>query len=426
MHPSEAIRGRRSSLLEGRRIVVGVSGSIAAVEIPRLLRELLRHGASVDAVLSPEALRLVSREAVHFALGHPPVTELTGGVEHIRLLGPGPGQADLLLLAPATANTLGKIAHGIDDTPVTTCASVALGNGLPILVAPAMHQDMARNPFVQESLRRLEAQGVSFIPPVREEGEEKIPPPEVVAAHVLHRLARGPWAGRPVVVVGGASVAPVDSVRHVGNAGSGRMALELCTQAFFRGAKVTAWLGDLKVPLPPFLPSVRRFRTLADLRELVTAGSDELRSASAVLVPAALSDYAVAARPGKISSDETPSVTLQLTREEKLLPRLRSACPPPALLVGFKLEAVASAQTLTARARGSLKRYGLDAVVANGPEALGADETAILLVRAEGQPHRYQGPKGLVAGMVLDDLSRDLPLPVSGGAPGRSPGRRSR
>ncbi len=426
MHPSEAIRGGRSSLLEGRHIVVGVSGSIAAVEVPRLVRELLRHGAKVDAVLSPEALRLVTREAVHFALGHPPVTELTGDVEHIRLLGPGPGQADLLLLAPATANTLGKIAHGIDDTPVSTFASVALGNGLPILVAPAMHQDMARNPFVQESLRRLEAQGVSFIPPVREEGEEKIPPPEVVAAHVLHRLARGPWAGRSVVVVGGASVAPVDSVRHVGNAGSGRMAVELCVQAFFRGAEVTAYLGDLRVPVPPFLPSVRRFRTLAELRELVTEDAAKLRSASAVLVPAALSDYAVKARPGKVSSEESPSITLALTREEKLLPRLRSACPSPALLVGFKLEAVTGPEALGARARASLERYGLDAVVANGPEALGADDTSVLLVRAEGRPHRYQGPKGQVAGKLLDDLSRDLAPSVSGGAPVRSPAPRSR
>lgn len=426
MHPSEAIRGRRSTLLEGRRIVVGVSGSIAAVEVPRLLRELLRHGATVDCVLSPEALRLVSREAVHFALGHPPVTELTGAVEHIRLLGPGPGQADLLLLAPATANTLGKIAHGIDDTPVTTCAAVALGNGLPVLVAPAMHQDMGRNPFVEENIHRLQAQGVSFIPPVREEGEEKIPAPEVVAAHVLHRMARGPWAGRSVVVVGGASVAPVDSVRYLGNASSGRMALELSTQAFFRGATVATWLGDAKVPIPSFLPTVRRFRTLTDLRELVTTYAEELRSASAVFVPAALSDYAAETQPGKISSEETPSLTLRLHREEKLLPRLRSAAPPPTLLVGFKLEPGGRAEPLTTRARGALERYGLDAVVANGLEAVGGEGTVVTLVRAEGRPHRYQGTKGLVAGKLLDDLARDLLPPVSGGAPGRSPGSRSR
>jgi phosphopantothenoylcysteine decarboxylase/phosphopantothenate--cysteine ligase len=425
MHPSEVIRGRRSDLLAGRHIVVGVSGSIAAVEVPRLIRELLRHGATVDSVLSPEALRLVTREAVHFASGRPPVTELTGSVEHIRLLGPGPDQADLLLLAPATANTLGKIAHGIDDTPVTTFASVALGNGVPVLVAPAMHQDMAQNPFVKESMRRLESQGVSVIPPLREEGEEKIPPPEVVAAHVLHRMARGPWAGRSVVVVGGASVAPVDEVRYLGNASSGRMALELAAQAFFRGATVSTWLGDVKVPIPTFLPPVRRFRTLSDLRGLLADHAEELRSASAVLVPAALSDYSVAQRPGKIPSEETPSLTLQLAREEKILPALRSAAAPPTLLVGFKLEPGTGGESLTSRARASLERYRLDAVVANALEAVGGERTVVTLVRAEGRPHRYQGSKTLVAGRILDDLSRDLPAPVSEGAPGRSRGSRS-
>ena len=135
MHPSRAIRGRASRLLEGRRVLVGISGSIAAIEIPKIVRELIRHGAEVRAVMSPEAARLVTPEAVEFATGHPPILKLSGGVEHVTLLGPGEGQADLYLIAPATANTIAKIAHGIDDTPVTSCASVALGSRVPIVVA---------------------------------------------------------------------------------------------------------------------------------------------------------------------------------------------------------------------------------------------------------------------------------------------------
>ncbi|MGI0151348.1 MAG: flavoprotein, partial [Thermoplasmata archaeon] len=215
MHPSRAIRGRRSELLAGRRILLGISGSIAAVEVIRIARELIRHGAHVRAVMSPEATRIVTPEAIHFATGTAPITRLTGEVEHVSWLGPGEDRADLLLLAPATANTLSKIAHGIDDTAVTSCASMALGGGVPVLVAPAMHEHMARNPAVKENLERLRGWRVELIPSRSEEGEEKLATPEEVAAAVLHRLARGPWVGRSVLVVGGASREPIDEVRSV-------------------------------------------------------------------------------------------------------------------------------------------------------------------------------------------------------------------
>ena len=160
MHPSRAIRGRRSQLLAGRRIVVAVTGSIAAVETPRVIRELIRHGAEVRAVMTPDAARIVTPEAIAFATGNPPIVHLSGEVEHVTFLGPGEGRADLLLLAPATANTISKIAHGIDDTAVTSCASVALGGGVPLLLAPAMHSHMGLNPAVRENLDRLRSWGV--------------------------------------------------------------------------------------------------------------------------------------------------------------------------------------------------------------------------------------------------------------------------
>src|SRR5271169_1039751 len=165
MHPSRVIRGRRSELLAGRKVVIGISGSIAAVEVPRIARELIRHGAEVRAVMSAEATRIITPEAIQFATGHPPVLQLSGDVEHVQLLGPGEGRADLLLIAPATANTLSKIAHGIDDTPVTTFASVALGGGVPVLIAPAMHAHMGQNPAIRENLARLRSWGVQVVAP---------------------------------------------------------------------------------------------------------------------------------------------------------------------------------------------------------------------------------------------------------------------
>lgn len=128
VHTSETIRGTASTTLSGRRIVLGVAGSIAAVKTVELARELIRHGADVLPVMTGAATRLLHPDALEFATGNKPVLGLTGAVEHVDAFGPG-GEADLLLVAPATANTIAKMALGIDDTALTTYASVALGHG---------------------------------------------------------------------------------------------------------------------------------------------------------------------------------------------------------------------------------------------------------------------------------------------------------
>ncbi|MCI4346504.1 MAG: bifunctional phosphopantothenoylcysteine decarboxylase/phosphopantothenate--cysteine ligase CoaBC [Thermoplasmata archaeon] len=350
MHPSRAIRGHRSQLLAGKRIILGVSGSIAAIEVPRIARELIRHGADVHAVLSSEATRLLTPEAVEFATGHPPITTLTGAVEHVTHLGPGEGRADLLLLVPATANTIGKIAHGIDDTPVTTFASIALGGGVPILVAPAMHGEMGRNPAVRESLERLRSFGVGVISPRREEGEEKLPTPEEVAAEVLHRLASGPWAGRRVLVIGGASREPIDDVRSVTNESTGATAVALATEAYYRGAEVSLWLGAAEVPLPSFLP-VFRWRSVQELIDQVRGPPGLPASLDAIWVPAALSDFTLTRERGKIESKNREQLNLRLRKAPKVLPVLRENAPLPALLIAFKLASTRTSGELVARAR---------------------------------------------------------------------------
>ncbi len=429
MHPSKAIRGGRSQLLRGRRIVLGISGSIAAIEVPRIARELLRHGAEVRAVMSREAARLVSPEAITFATGHPPVLELTGDVEHVSLLGPGPERADLLLLAPATANTISKIAHGIDDTPVTSCASVALGGGVPILLAPAMHAHMGANPAIRENLARLRAWGVGVIPSGGEEGEEKLATPDEIAAAVLHRLGRAPWAGRTVVVIGGAAREPIDAVRSVTNESSGATAVALATQAYFRGATTELWAAALEVPVPPFLV-VHRWRSVADLRSLARKRASVLGVAGAVLVPAALSDFTVPERTGKISSSEHPVLTLALTRAPKVLPELRRRAPSPCRLVGFKLLAGADEERLEREARQLLAEVDLDWVVANDRTAMGSPTTRLLVVTRRGDVRRLSGSKFDVAGKLLDDLGRELSHMVASTGPeaprSRSPRRRPR
>jgi phosphopantothenoylcysteine decarboxylase / phosphopantothenate---cysteine ligase len=419
MHPSRVIRGRATQLLAGRRIVVGVSGSIAAIEVPRIIRELIRHGADVRAVMSPEATRIISVEALEFATGHPPVVQLTGNVEHVTLLGPGEGRADLYLIAPATANTISKIAHGIDDTPVTSCASVALGGGVPMLVAPAMHAHMGMNPAVKENLDKLRSWGVGVIRGAIVEGEEKIATPEETAAAVLHRVARGPWSGQKVIVVGGASRESIDAVRSVTNESSGVTALALATQAYYRGADVALWAGALQVPVPDWI-ATEPWRGVEDLLALARRRRSDLSAASAVFVPAALSDYTLEPRPGKIPSRDHPTLTLTLHRAPKVLPELRRLAPAPTRLVAFKLVAGGDANALEAEARVLAEETGADWVVANDASVMGHRETNALVLPRGGERRWIRGPKAEFAGKLLDDIGREV-ANISGSGPASFP-----
>ncbi|MGA8664313.1 MAG: bifunctional phosphopantothenoylcysteine decarboxylase/phosphopantothenate--cysteine ligase CoaBC [Thermoplasmata archaeon] len=407
MHPSRFIRGRTTHLLEGRHILVGISGSIAAVEVPKIIRELLRHGAEVDAVMSPEATRIISPEAVHFATGRPPILQLTGNVEHVTLVGPGEGRVDLYLIAPATANTLSKIAHGIDDTAVTSCASVALGGQVPMLLAPAMHAHMGLNPAIRENLERLRGWGVGIVTGAAVEGEEKIASPEEVAASVLHRLARGPWVGRRVVVIGGAARESIDSVRSVTNESSGGTAVALANQAYYRGAEVELWAGALQTPVPSWIPVVP-WRGVEDLRALARRRKESLQGAAAVLVPAALSDFTLDPRPGKIPSRENATLTLTLRQAPKILPELRRLAPAPTRLVAFKLEVGLSSEALQKEAERLRNETGADWVVANDASAMGSPTTEVLVLSRSGPRHWVRGPKAEVAGKLLDDLGREV------------------
>lgn len=410
--------------------MIGISGSIAAIEIPRIARELIRHGAEVQTVMTAEATRLLTPETVQFATGRPPITQLTGDVEHVLWMGPGEGRADLLLLAPATANTIAKVAHGIDDTPVTSFASMALGGGVPILIAPAMHAQLLKNPAVARSLEQLRAWGAGIITPQSAEGEEKIATPEEVAAAVLHRLARGPWAGRPVVVVGGAARQPIDRVRSITNESSGATAVALARQAHHRGADVSLWMGGHSVTVPPYL-SVLAWTSVEDLLGLADREKERLRSAAAVIVPAALADYTLSPRPGKISSRETPQLTLELRRAQKVLPRLRELAPRPTVLVGFKLESELTEPELEARARKLAAEARLDWVVANDARTMGSAEIAATVITPRGERHHIRGKKDEFAGKLLDDVGRELshqrgPPPPAPRRPARQPARSAR
>ena len=261
MHPSETILCAKSRKLFGKRIVLGITGSIAAVECLELARELIRHGAEVRAVLTPEAQKIITPCSMVFATGHEVVTSIDGWVQHVDLLGNSPAKADLLLIAPCTANTISKIACGIDDTPVTTMATTALGSKTPVMIALAMHAAMFENPIVQTNISALKYIGLDFVGPRMEEGKAKVATNEEIVEAVLRRLGKGDYRGRRVLVIGGSSEEPIDDMRVITNRGTGETAVELARAAYERGADVELWMGRCSVPLPSFIPT-RRYVTV--------------------------------------------------------------------------------------------------------------------------------------------------------------------
>ncbi|HLE45471.1 MAG TPA: bifunctional phosphopantothenoylcysteine decarboxylase/phosphopantothenate--cysteine ligase CoaBC [Thermoplasmata archaeon] len=398
MHPSRRIHAAKSQKLAGKQVVLAVTGSIAAVETVKLARELIRHGAEVVPVLSKDAAEIIHPNALQFATGKDPIMRLDGSVPYIELVGTD-GTADLVLIAPATSNTISKVAMGIDDTVVTTFAQNALGAGIPILIAPAMHETMYANPIVAGHIRSLLALGVEFVEPRMEEEKAKLADVEEIVERVIRRIGTRELAGKRVVVVAGSTVEPIDDVRVVTNRSSGETGMELAKAAFEKGADVELWLGRHHTVAPLYI-SAKSFETTADLAAM--AGS---MNADVCVVPAAISDFAPKRAKGKIPSRKGP-VSLELEPTPKVLPAMRKGAK---VLVGFKAEAGVSAAELKSRAMALLKEAGLDIVVANDVARVGRGKTAILILNKKGRGESFEGSKALAAEAVWRAVLHGLP-----------------
>ena len=392
MHPSEGIRCAKSKKLQGKRIVLGITGSIAAVECVELARELIRHGAEVHAVLSPEAQKIITPCSMVFATGNEVVTDLDGWVQHVDQFGNVQDRADLLLIAPCTANTISKIACGIDDTPVTTMATTALGSKTPIMIALAMHAAMFENPIVQTNISALKYIGLEFVGPRMEEGKAKVASNEEIVEAVLRRLGKGDYQGKKILIIGGSSEEPIDAMRVITNRGTGETAVELAKAAYERGADVDLWMGRCSVHLPSYIPT-RRFGSVGDLVKMVPQVSHDL-----VFVPAALSDFAPKRTEGKVSS-ESKELMLVLEPVAKVLPLLRKK---KIKLIGFKAESGIGESELVVRAEQRLKQHKLDAIVANDLNEVEPGMTSVLFISNKGMYVRLTGTKKEVADLLLD------------------------
>src|SRR5919202_6758729 len=219
-HPSKDITGTEGNELEGTKIVLCITGSVAAYKAIDLTRLLMRHGADVYTMMTEAAApMLLSPEMMKWASGNDVITKLTGNLEHIMLA--DYGMSDLIIVYPCTANTLGKVAAGIDDTPVTSVLSVALGSKIPIIVAPAMHEYMYENIFFQQNVSKLK-EHMAFIEPKMEGGKAKLAEPKhVLTAAISIFSSRALLSGKSVLVTAGSTVEYIDPIRVMTNLSSG-------------------------------------------------------------------------------------------------------------------------------------------------------------------------------------------------------------
>jgi phosphopantothenoylcysteine decarboxylase/phosphopantothenate--cysteine ligase len=373
-------------MLEGVNVALGVSGSIAAVKVVEVAHELRRHGAAVRGVMTDAARGVVHPWAVEFATERDVVTEITGRVEHVELCG-REAWADVLLLAPATANTVGKVAAAVDDTPVTTCATTALGAGVPVVVAPAMHEPMYDHPGVADAVARLESWGVSFVDPRLEEGKAKLATEAAVVTGVARAVTPQALAGRHVVVTAGATAEPLDPVRVLTNRASGRTGRAVARACHVRGADVTlvhgtGGAGAADVPDDVHYARLVPVESAAEMAEAVldAVGSEVPGGpgpADALVSAAAISDYTAEPAASKLRSGEPR--TLDLAPTPKLLDVVRER-HPDLPVVGFKAETEGDDAGLTARARELAARVDAAFVVANDASVMGGEATRALLV----------------------------------------------
>ncbi len=401
MHPADEIRGDKSKLLLHKKIVLAVTGSIAAVETIKLARELIRHGAQVIPVMTKAATAIIHPDALWFATGLKPIISLTGETDHVKWCGIGENSVDLVLISPCTANTLSKIAVGIDDTPVTTFATTAIGSKIPVMIVPAMHLSMYDHQIVQENLEKLRKLGIDILDPLVDKTKAKMPSFDQIVMCILRTCGSHQLKGKKVLVIGGGTSEPVDAVRSLCNKSSGKMAIACVSQAFLKDAGVEFWYGMGNEPVPSYISGIKRFQTNDDLITLINAG--DVDQYDIIIVCAALSDFIPKRFDKKLSSEEK-DLAIKCSSAKKIIPIIKQKAAD-AIVMGFKLEK--EKETLIDKTGSLLKRYSLDYVAANLTNNLNASEGEVFLINRNQEKIQLTGSKSLIADGIYEQIIKD-------------------
>ncbi len=386
------------------KIVLGVSGGIAAYKAPELVRRLRDAGADVRVILTPNAARFVSPLSLAAVSGHGVLVEQwgdpgRGGVDHIELA----RWAELLLVAPATANVLAKLALGLADDALTT---YALAHRTATLVAPAMNTFMLAHPTVQQNLETLRARGVGIIEPVDgllacgEEGAGKMPDVPVLVDCVRAHFAGRDLEGTHVLVTAGPTREPIDPVRYISNRSSGKMGYAIAEAARRRGAAVTLISGPTARTAPAGV-AITRVRTAAEMHAAVMAAAPQHQivikaAAVADFAPTHVADHKIKKR------DDSDVMTIELRKNPDILADVARLVPRP-FIVAFAAET----DSVEEHAREKLQRKGADLIVANdvADASIGfdSDQNEVMVIARDGSVTRIaKAAKHVIADRLLD------------------------
>jgi len=358
-HPSLDIVGTYGNELSGKRIVLCVAGSIAVYKAIELARLLMRHGGNVVCVESYAATKLIKPDYFKWATGNDVITKLTGNLEHIDVA--DYRRSDLIIVYPGTANTLGKLANGIDDTPVSTVLTVGFGSGIPIVMGLAMHESMYYNKAVRKNIDFLKGK-VDFVSPVMIEGKAKAAEPEDVLEFVLKKFGFSSILHKKrILMTVGPTVEYIDPVRVITNLSTGKTGVLLASELVSAGAKVTLVYGP-GTHSPPAGAKVIRVRTS---KEMFDAVKKEMKKKfDVVILAAAASDYTVQNYSKlKIKSSEK-SLQIKLKQAPKIIDQIKK-WQKNVFLVGFKAETNLSKKKLEESARKKLREAKADLIIAN-------------------------------------------------------------
>jgi phosphopantothenoylcysteine decarboxylase / phosphopantothenate---cysteine ligase len=415
-HPSKDIKGTLGTELLDKKIVICVTASVACYRTIDLIRLLIRHGAEVRIVMSKSVEKFISKDYFTWASGNDVVSSLSGNLEHIILA--DYGKSDLIVVYPATANTIGKFANGIDDTPPTSILSVGLGSKIPIIIAPAMHQSMYENNIIIENIHKLEKENVIFVSPLIKEGKAKIADAETILKKTIEVLQKnistslnddndtdndndncnqniqftkrdenvvydidtndlkGFFLGKRILISYGGTIEYIDPIRVISNTSTGKMGISLVKNAVYYGSQVTIVKGLTNFNIEndglysDHIVKIHEVKTSNQMYDVIL---NELKSFSydIVILAAAVSDF----KPSTYSESKIPSDTLSLNIH--LVPTIKiidniKDISKDLFLVAFKADYNTSVDSLLLKAYNKLLNSNADLVVANDVGKKGA------------------------------------------------------
>ncbi|PWC04074.1 bifunctional phosphopantothenoylcysteine decarboxylase/phosphopantothenate--cysteine ligase CoaBC [Agromyces badenianii] len=398
-------------------VVVGITGGIAAYKAVGVVRAFVLAGHDVHVVPTEGALRFVGRPTLEAISRNPVHTELYEGVAEVRHVAIGQA-ADLIVIAPATANSIAKLAVGLADDLL---GNTVLASEAPVVIAPAMHTEMWRHPATQANIATLRARGVTIVGPAvgqltgSDSGAGRMEEPDVIVRAALERAAVVPFAsgasanrrdleGRRVVVTAGGTREPLDPVRFLGNRSSGKQGIAIAEAAQARGAQVTLIAANLEVDEPEGC-DIRRVSTALELQHAV---AEVAPGADVVVMAAAVADYRPASvSESKIKKDQSDDgLTLELVRNPDILAGLGHAPHAGTVLVGFAAETESDDERLLALGRAKREAKGADLLVVNRVgwnEGFASDENEVVVIGDDGTiVTRAHGTKLSVAHAILD------------------------